>query len=340
MKGALLVNLWSPKSLDLQDVKSYLDEFLMDKYVIDIPYIFRALLVRGIILQTRPKKTAHAYQQIWTDQWSPLINISQKLHQKVQQLVDIPVSLAMRYGNLTIQKGIQELYDQWVRDIFLIALYPQYAMASTLTVRALADQIAKEHFPDIKIHKLPPFFNKSDYIYSLTNSIRKHLQNFDYDHILFSYHGIPERHIHKSDTTNSHCKIDNTCCNTCSIAHQFCYRHQCFQTTKKVVELLNIPDDKYSQSFQSRLAGDKRLEPYTDTLIEQMPKQWIKKLAIITPAFVTDCLETLEEIAIRAKQDFINHWWEEFLAVPCLNDEEEWCNTISNRINERKKSTV
>jgi ferrochelatase len=338
MKGVLLVNLGSPESPTAKDVKPYLDEFLMDEYVIDVPFLLRALLVRGIILQTRPKKSAEAYARIWTKEGSPLIVISKKMHQKVQQLVDVPVALAMRYGTITILKGLQELKNKGVTEVMLLPLYPQHAMASTTTILVLAEELRKKHFPEMTFKIVPAFYNKSDFIQALANSIKKHLEGFEYDHLLFSYHGIPKRHIRKTDVTKSHCAIDGSCCNTPSPAHEFCYRHQCFETTKQVVKLLGIPEGKYSETFQSRLAGDKWLTPYTDVEINKMPEQGIKKLAVVTPAFVADCLETLEEIAMEANHQFKEHGGEEFLAVPCLNDEDQWCGVVANWIKEWKDS--
>ena len=336
MKGVLLVNLGSPESPTAKDVKPYLDEFLMDKYVIDVPFLLRALLVRGIILQTRPKKSAEAYARIWTDEGSPLIVLSKKMHEKVQKLVDVPVALAMRYGTITILKGLQELKDKGVTEVMLMPLYPQHAMASTTTIVVLAEELRVKYFPEMTFTNVPAFYNKPDYIQALANSIKKHLENFDYDHLLFSYHGIPKRHIRKTDITKSHCKIDGSCCNTPSPAHEFCYRHQCYETTKQVVKLLGIPEGKYSQTFQSRLAGDKWLTPYTDVEINKMPEKGIQKLAVVTPAFVADCLETLEEIAMEANEQFLHHGGKEFMAVPCLNDEDEWCGVVANWIEEFK----
>ncbi|WP_395046250.1 ferrochelatase [Flavobacterium sp.] len=337
MKGVLLVNLGSPESPTAKDVKPYLDEFLMDKYVIDVPYLLRALLVRGIILRKRPEKSAEAYAKIWTPEGSPLIVISKKMHKKVQALTDVPVSLAMRYGTMTILKGLQELKDKGVTDVMLFPLYPQHAMASTTTILVLAEELRKKHFPEMKFTIVPAFYNKPDYTKALANSIKKHLGSYDYDHLLFSYHGIPERHIRKTDITKSHCKIDGSCCNTPSPAHEFCYRHQCYETTKQVVKLLEIPEGKYSQTFQSRLAGDKWLEPYTDIEINKMPEKGIKKLAVVTPAFVSDCLETLEEIAMEADHQFKEHGGEEFLAIPCMNDGDEWCDVVANWVKDFKK---
>lgn len=334
MKGALLVNLGSPESPDAKDVKPYLDEFLMDKYVIDVPFLLRALLVRGIILRKRPEKSAAAYKKIWWDEGSPLVVISKRMHKKVVAQTDIPVSLAMRYGKPSILSGLQQLHDQGVDEVLLFPLYPQHAMASTVTILVLAEELRQKHFPNMKFKTVPAFYNQPDYIKNLADSIKRQLDGFAYDHLLFSYHGIPERHIRKTDVTKSHCKIDGQCCVTPSPAHEFCYRHQCYETTRQVVELLGIPKEKYSQTFQSRLAGDKWLEPYTDVEINKMPEKGIKKLAVVTPAFVSDCLETLEEIAMEANHQFKEHGGEEFLAIPCLNDSDEWCATVSKWISE------
>lgn len=337
MKGVLLVNLGSPESPTPKDVKPYLDEFLMDKYVIDVPYLLRALLVRGIILQTRPKKSAAAYAKVWTDEGSPLVVISKRMHEKVKPQVDVPVSLAMRYGNPSILSGLQELHDKGVTEVLLFPLYPQHAMASTTTILVLAEELRKKHFPEMKFTIVPAFYNKPDYIKNLADSIQKSLETFEYDHLLFSYHGIPERHVRKTDVTKSHCTIDGSCCNTPSPAHEFCYRHQCYETTKQVVKLLGISEDKYSQTFQSRLAGDKWLTPYTDVEVNKMPEKGIKNLVVVTPAFVSDCLETLEEIAMEANHQFKANGGENFLAIPCLNDSDEWCATVSNWINDWAK---
>jgi ferrochelatase len=337
MKGVLLVNLGSPESPTAKDVKPYLDEFLMDKYVIDVPYLLRALLVRGIILRTRPEKSAAAYKKIWWDEGSPLVVISQRMQQKVQKLVDIPVALAMRYGSMTIQKGLQELKDKGVTEVMLLPLYPQHAMASTTTIVVLAEELRQKHFPEMTFTNVPAFYNKPGFINALANSIKKHLEGFHYDHLLFSYHGIPKRHIRKTDITKSHCAIDGSCCSTPSPAHEFCYRHQCYETTRQVVKLLGIPEGKYSQTFQSRLAGDKWLTPYTDVEINKMPEQGIKKLAVVTPAFVSDCLETLEEIAMEANHQFKEHGGEEFKAIPCLNDDDEWCGVVADWVKDWSK---
>ena len=323
-KGILLVNLGSPDSTETKDVKKYLGEFLMDERVIDVPLWARTLLVKGIILNTRPKASAAAYKKIWWEEGSPLIVLSERLQDKVQKQVDIPVGLAMRYGSMSIHKGLQELVNKGVEDVLIIPLYPQFAMATTETINVLADEIQKEHFPNLKIESLPAFYNDSEYVEVLSNSIKNHLEGKNYEHLLFSYHGVPERHIRKSDVTKSHCKIDGSCCITPSKAHEFCYRHQCLEVTRMVGEKLNLKQGTFSTSFQSRLGFDPWLQPYTDRTIERLGKQGIKNMAIVTPAFVSDCLETLEEIAMEGQEIFHEMGGHEFTTVPCLNDDDSW----------------
>lgn len=328
MKGILLVNLGSPDSPTPKDVKPYLDEFLMDERVIDVSKWLRNIIVRGIILQTRPKKSAEAYSKIWWEEGSPLVVISERFTEKVKQFVDMPVALGMRYGSMTIKNALQELKDKGVDDVLLVPLYPQYAMSSfeTVVVKTMEDKDA--FFPEMKLTTLPAFYKNKEYIKVLSESIADGLKDFDYDHILFSYHGIPERHIKKSDPTKFHCKIDGSCCSTNSVAHHTCYRHQCFDVTEKVKAYLGLPEDKVSLSFQSRLPNDPWLKPYTDFEFERFPKEGKKKLAVITPAFVSDCLETLEEIAMEGKHQFQEAGGEDYKHIPCLNDRDDWVQVM------------
>ena len=339
-KGILLVNLGSPESPTPKDVKKYLGEFLMDERVIDVPLWARTLLVKGIILNTRPKQSAKAYQKIWWDNGSPLIVLSEQLQEKVQEKVDYPVALAMRYGSMTIKKGLQELVDKGVEDVFLIPLYPQFAMATTETILVLAEEVREANFPNLKIDSLPAFYNKPEYIKVLAESIKGHLKGKNYEHLLFSYHGVPERHIRKSDITNGHCKIDGSCCETASKAHEFCYRHQCKEVTRLVGEYLGLEDNTYSTSFQSRLGFDPWLQPYTDRTIERLGKSGIKNMAIVTPAFVSDCLETLEEIAMEGEELFHEVGGKNFRTVPCLNTNQDWVELLADWINQWAKMPV
>ncbi len=340
MKGVLLVNLGSPDSTKTKDVRRYLDEFLMDKRVIDMPYWKRFLLVKGIILRTRPKKSAKVYKKIWWKEGSPLEVISQRFTNKVAPKIDIPIALGMRYGSMSIYKGIQELVDKGVTEIFMIPLYPHYAMSSYETVIVKAQELRKKYFPNITIDAHPVFYNNPDYIKVMADNINGQLNGFDFDHILFSYHGLPERHILLADTTKSHCKLNKLCCSTPSKAHETCYRHQCFETTKEIVNVLNLEEKTYSNSFQSRLLKDPWLKPYTDFEFERFPKEGIKKLAVITPAFVADCLETLEEIAMEGKNQFINAGGKSYKHIACLNDNEDWITVVTDWIKNWQNESI
>ena len=334
-KGILLVNLGSPDSPNPKDVKRYLGEFLMDERVIDVPLWARNLLVKGIILNTRPKASAKAYKKIWSEEGSPLIVLSERLQEKVQQKVNVPVALAMRYGSMTIKNGIQELVDKGCTEIKTIPLYPQFAMATTETIDVKVDELVEAHFPNVKITRTPAFYHRKDYVSVLSKSIAEKLEGLDYEHILFSYHGVPERHIRKSDITNGNCKMDGKCCfKKGSPQHEFCYRHQCEITTVNVAKTLGLKNGTYSTTFQSRLGFDPWLKPYTDRTIERMGKEGIKKMAIVTPAFVSDCLETLEEIAMEGEEIFHEVGGEEFTVIPCLNDRDDFADFLGNMIKE------
>ncbi|WP_194698935.1 ferrochelatase [Chryseobacterium caseinilyticum] len=333
MKGILLVNLGSPRSTSVPDVKEYLDEFLMDERVIDYRWFFRALLVKGIILNTRPAKSAEAYKTVWTDQGSPLIVITQQLQKKLQKLVDVPVEIGMRYAQPSIEAGIQKLVDQGVTDIVLFPLYPQYAMSTTETVIEKAEEVRKKSFPQVRINYIQPFYNRDIYIDCLAESIKEKLPE-NFDALQFSYHGVPERHIYKTDPTNT-CNLNDCCSRESNPSHQFCYRHQCFDVTNSVIKKLGLPKDKVMVTFQSRLGKDKWMEPYTDETLETVGKKGVKNLAIVCPAFVADCLETLEEISVEGKHQFEHGGGENFHYIPCLNDEDRWVNVVKTLCEEK-----
>jgi len=335
-KGVLLVNVGSPDSPAVKDIKRYLREFLMDERIIDLPYLLRYTLVNGIILNTRPPKTSKAYQKIWWNEGSPLIVITKRLTEKIQQQVSVPVVMAMRYGNPNIASGLQQLHDQGVDEVLLMPLYPQYAMATTQTIEVFAQQLVKKQFPKMKLIKFPAFFHRSEYIEALAEVTRKYLENNPCDHLLFSYHGVPERHLRKTSPTPAHKNIvENTsCCNPYSEEGKYCYRSHCFETTRLLAEKLELKENTYSQSFQSRLGNDKWITPFTADKIAQLAQQGVKKLAVITPAFVTDCVETLEEIEMAGGKTFRENGGEEFKMVPCLNDSDLWVHALSKWINE------
>lgn len=328
------MNLGSPDSTEVKDVKKYLLEFLMDERVIDYPYLLRKILVGGIIVPMRSPKSAEAYKTIWTKEGSPLVVFTKELKQALQQQVSVPVEIAMRYGNPTIESAYNNLLKiiPDLEEVIAVPLYPHYAMSSYETAVEYSKKIYAKNGYSFKLSFIKPYYNEENYINALSGVIRPYLQK-DYDQILFSYHGVPGRHIRKSDPSGSLCLKMNDCCNVPSLAHATCYRHQVFTTTKLVTDKLNIPADKFSISFQSRL-GKGWLQPFTDIRLEEMPKEGIKKLLIVCPAFVSDCLETLEEIAIRGKETFIQAGGETYEMIPCLNTNPLWVKTIGKWVNE------
>ncbi len=332
-RGILLMNLGSPDSTDTRDVKKYLNQFLMDERVIDIPWLARVLLIKGIIVPTRAPKSAEAYKTIWTDKGSPLVDLTRQLQQALQERVDIPVEIAMRYGKPSAKDGFDNLVkrEPALHEVIAVPLYPHYAMSSYETAVEHAKEIHKKYKYPFSLEFIKPYYNNADYISALAERMRPYV-NKEYDHILFSYHGVPQRHIRKSDITGCHCLQKENCCEVDSVAHDFCYRHQCFTTTKLVTEALNIPQNKFSISFQSRL-GKGWLEPFTDIRLEEMPKEGIKKLLIVCPAFVSDCLETLEEIAMRGKESFLEAGGETYEMIPCLNVEPMWVEALEGMVN-------
>ena len=214
----------------------------------------------------------------------------------------------------------------------LIPLYPQFAMATTETILVLAEEIRNEKYPQLEFTVLPPFYNHPDYVRVLSESIQENLKDKKWEHLLFSYHGVPERHIRKSDITKSHCKIDKSCCQTASEAHQYCYRHQCYETTRQVAEYLELKEGTFSTSFQSRLGVDPWLQPYTDQTVARFAKKGIKNLAIATPAFVSDCLETTVEIGEGFNELFIEKGGDSLELVPSLNTHPRWIKALKEMI--------
>ncbi|GAB4331956.1 MAG: ferrochelatase [Calditrichia bacterium] len=325
--GVLLVNLGSPDSPGIPDVRKYLNEFLMDKNVIDAPYLIRRMIVSLFILPFRPKKSAHAYQSIWQPEGSPLIIYSRKVLEKVRQQCQLPVELGMRYGQPSIRDGILKLARQQVKEVLLIPLYPHYAMSTFGTVIEKTEEEIQKSQLNVQLRVIKPFYNHPEYLNALAKSLEPFLGK-DYDHLLFSYHGIPLRHLKKTDPTGSHCLSSPDCCRVPSPAHQYCYRHQVFATTTQLAERLSLPAEKYSVSFQSRLGSDKWLTPFTDREIIRLAAEGKKKLMVICPAFVSDCLETLEEIGMRGREVFLENGGEEFTLIPCLNDQETWIEAL------------
>ena len=325
-KAILLVNLGSPDSPSVPDVRRYLNEFLMDGRVIDTAWPLRRLIV-GLILINRPKESAHAYQSIWTPAGSPLITTSRAVQEKLQARLNVPVELAMRYQNPSIESAIRRLSAKGVDDLFLIPLFPHYAMSSYETAVVRVHEVAAQLAPKMKVTVQPPYGDMPELITAMTAVAAEYLQQ-GYDHLLFSFHGIPERHLRKSDPTHSHCLSSPNCCSQPSEAHKFCYRHQCFRTADEFAKAAKLPAGKWSVSFQSRLGRDPWLKPYTDFEFERLAKAGVKKLLVISPAFVADCLETLEELRIRGRDSFIGAGGKEYAQIPCVNEHPLWIDAL------------
>ncbi len=325
--GVLLVNLGSPDSTSTADVRSYLREFLMDERVLDISYPARFCLVNFAILPFRPRKTAEAYRKIWLPEGSPLVVTSRRVTEAMQKRMELPVALAMRYKNPSIASAIEKLYAQGVREIALVPLYPHYAMSSYETVVERVREVLADGYSDCTTKVLPPFFNDPDYINAMVENARPYLDR-EYDHLLFSFHGLPERHMRKADPTGSHCLATPDCCERANPAHATCYRAQARATIRAFVQKAATPEGKYSLAFQSRLGREPWLPPYTSEVLLQLPKQGIRRLLVICPAFVSDCLETLEEIGLRGRESFIESGGTDLTLIPCLNEHPLWLDTL------------
>ena len=330
--GVILMNLGSPDSTEVRDVRKYLNEFLTDRRVID-SWPVRNLLVRPVIVPSRAPKSAEAYRTIWTKKGSPLVQITRELTAKLRERVPQPVAMAMRYGNPTMESAFKTLLDEspGLEEVIAIPLYPHYAMSSFETAVEHAKEVHRKNHYGFDLKFIPPFYRDPLYIHAMAENMRPYLQK-EFDHLLFSFHGIPERHILKSDTTHHHCLQTTDCCSTNSPAHATCYRHQCLETMRLVAGELGLPGEKYSYSFQSRLLKDPWLKPYTDFRLLDMPAEGIKKLLVVCPAFVSDCLETLEEIEIRGKESFLSAGGSEYEMIPCLNTHPLWVGALADWI--------
>ena len=330
-KGVLLVNLGSPNSPAVPDVRRYLREFLMDGRVLDVNWLLRFCIVHFAVLPSRPRQSAEAYRKIWTPAGSPLVVTSRNVQAKLQQQVPVPVELAMRYQNPSIPDAVRSLATKDVDELLLIPLFPHYAMSSFETAVERVKEVATALAPRMRVQVQPPYFDQSDYIAALVGSAREYLQR-PYDHLLFSFHGVPERQIRKSDPTGRHCLAVENCRATANPAHATCYRAQCFKTVAAFVKQAAVPEGKYSVAFQSRLGRTPWLKPYTDHELPRLAQRGIRKLLVLCPAFVSDCLETIEEIGLRGRETFIGAGGTDFALIPCLNEHPLWLAALEKMV--------
>ena len=334
-KGVLLVNLGSPDSPAVPDVRKYLREFLMDGKVLDAPYPIRFGVVHFSILPSRPKQASEAYEKVWTPAGSPLVVTSRAVQRQLQQRFSLPIELAMRYQNPSIASALSNLNQAGVEDLFVIPLFPHYAMSSFESAAERVEKLGRKIAPAMSIQVMPPFYDAPEFIDALAASASGHIAN-GFDHLLFSFHGLPERHLRKSDPTGCHCLQVANCCTTPSPAHARCYRHQCLRTVEAFVAKTGIRN--YSIAFQSRLEGDPWLQPYTDHEIIRLAQQGVKRMLVMCPAFVSDCLETLEEIGMRARDSFLESGGANLTLIPCLNEHPLWIAALEKWIGQFERN--
>ncbi len=335
MKTAiLLINLGTPDSPSTSNVRKYLTEFLNDPRVIDISAVGRFFLVNGIIVPFRSPKSAKLYRHIWTEEGSPLLIHAQNLSKKLQTALgnDYIVEYAMRYQNPSIASALEKLRQQKPAKIVVVPLYPQYASSSTgSTIEKLFGLLAKwEVIPSI--HVISKFYDDEHFINCFVEEGKKHDLN-SYDHFLFSYHGLPERHIKKGAAHygSDYCQLSDKCCSSLNKNNQYCYRANCFYTTREITKKLNIPSEKYTVCFQSRL-NDQWVKPFSDDVIKEKAKQGIKKMLVFSPAFVADCLETIHEIGTEYHELFREHGGEKIELVKSLNSNDSWVNALKQLV--------
>lgn len=332
--GVLLLQVGTPDSPEVSDVRRYLREFLSDPRVLDMPGPARALLLNAVILPFRPRRSAEQYQKIWTDEGSPLTIHTEGLASKVQEILgdEYRVTFGMRYQNPPISRAVDQLVADGCERIVVLPLFPQYASASTGTALEKALEVIGGlwNLPDIIT--IGAFYDDMGYVKALAEVAQPHLEAFGADHVLLSYHGLPEKHIKKSDPTGEWCLASDSCCDSINGANRFCYRAQCFATTRAISAELGLEAGRHSTTFQSRLAGQKWIEPYTDAELPKLYESGVRRLAVLTPAFTADCLETLEEIGIRLRAQWEKLGGEDLVVVPCVNAEPAWASAVAEMV--------
>lgn len=343
--GVFLLNLGTPASSEVGDVRRYLGEFLMDPYVIDIPWLARAALIHGIILRTRPAKSAEAYKKIWTDRGSPLLFHSQDLRDGVAGILgpEYSVKLGMRYGSPSVESVLKQFKDEGVREILFFPLYPQYSYAATVS----SIEFFKKKFQSVfgKSEKPPQarwladFYDDPGFLKAFGNQIRQASEEFQPDFTLFSFHGIPERHVQKTDGSGKTCLASSSCCDRITDANRNCYRAQSYATARELAKGLGLSSEKYSVSFQSRLGRTPWIKPYTDIVYKELAQKGFRKVLVVCPAFVADCLETVEEIAIRGQETYreLTHGKGDLRLVPSLNASQHWVDAIRDWVLDAQK---
>lgn len=331
MNGLLLLNLGTPDAPRPREVRRYLREFLSDPRVLDIAAPLRALLLNLIILPVRPRRSAAAYAKIWTDRGSPLLFHSQDLETAVQSRLGDGwrVRLGMRYGSPSVRSALQALLDEGQVDrLIVLPLYPQQSSAATGSSIEEVFRVLSQRWVVPSVQIVEPFFDDPGFVRAFAAQGRPILEKVRPDHVLFSFHGLPERHLTKSEDCGSYCLRRDDCCAAVGPQNRSCYRAQCFATAQKLASDLAIEPERYTVCFQSRLGRTPWIQPHTDVVLPELRRRGVRRVVVFCPAFVADCLETLEEIGIRAREEFLREGGEELVLVPSLNASPEWVDAV------------
>ena len=330
-EGVLLINLGSPKELSKKSVRQYLRVFLSDDNVVDLPKFFQQFILRLFILPFRPKNTLEAYEKIWTKEGSPLIISTESIANKLTEKTGWNVEYAMRYEEPSIEKALHKFKENEINKIYVISLYPHNAMATTVTTELETRNVAMNISNDFELIFTKPFFDNEEYINAMVNSIRPYVENKSYDKIIFSYHGIPKRQAKKTDETGEHCFSASNCCEVENDGSKDCYRSHTRIASDLTAKKLGLEDDQWEIAYQSRI-GPGWLTPFTDKRLAKLPEEGKDNIAILCPSFISDCLETLEEIDIRGRETFLKAGGKKMTYIPCLNDSEDTINLLENLV--------
>ena len=341
-QGVLLINLGTPDAPETGAVRRYLREFLSDPRVLDIGPVGRAALLYGVILPFRPQKSAEAYRKIWMPQGSPLLVHGNALRDRLQDALGPgwAVELGMRYQSPSIASALEKLRARGVRELTVVPLYPQYASSSTGSSLEQVYRLVGEAWNVEALRVLPPFYDRPAFLDAFADVGRPVLAEVRPDHVLFSFHGLPERQVRKSDVSGAHCLASEDCCDVHVAANRWCYRAQCFFTARELANRLGLEAGRWTVTFQSRLGRTPWIRPYTDVVIPELAGKGVKRLAVFCPAFVADCLETLEEIGIRAKDQFLASGGESLTLVPSLNAHPSWVRGLTRMLRELRGEDV
>jgi protoporphyrin/coproporphyrin ferrochelatase len=341
-KGLLLVNLGTPDAAEASAVRRFLREFLGDPRVLDLHPLGRWLLLHLIILPFRSSRSARAYRTIWTEKGSPLMVYSKELAAAVAERLsgEYAVELAMRYGNPSLPDAVARLRARGVRDFTVLPLYPQEAPSSSGSSLARTYEVLSEPWDVPTVRAVPAFFGHPGFLDAFARVARPVIQEARADHVLFSFHGVPERHVRRSDASGRHCLASVECCDVLTDINRHCYRAQCFATARALAGRLGLGPEGWSVSFQSRLGREPWVSPYTDVVLPELAARGVRRLAVMCPAFVADCLETLEEVAIRGREQFLASGGESLTLIPSLNAHPAWVETVVRLVRESEAAAT